>query len=651
MYLQPELRVIDIRGQTDGDERLAAERIAEIVRQGHPPIAAHSGNQLWIVAGAQCYGSTHQDVDVLLLGSFLKSPPVAAAHDGQAGEVDSFVIALEVKHHSGTHVRFEGARVWVRYPAAWKDASKQSEEHVHSVRKYLERRGVQPPFVINLVWLRNVPSADLPAPPHNILGSDAAFADVLARLWDSRMAPRTIGSRATVFVAGQPAQLKEAAEAFIKGLEPTRLDRRRMEWITKRWLDDEQHAADVGDRLLLLRGSGGTGKTVALLRIANDFLKDRGERSLVLTYNNALVADVRRLLALLKMRTGGEKGDISIQTVHSFVLELARVVLKLGDRQIAIEEYEGLKEQLSELLPAMTDADRDGLRESCEGRFDWDHILIDEAQDWPDDERRILFEVYGHRRFIVADGIGQLVRGTRRLDWFRGIDAKERQTITLKKVRRLKANLCVFLQKLARQLDAAEPEVVPDWEAAGGRVVIVEGDYLHDSALHDEVMRDLARDGNEPVDLLFCVTDEHVHGATDADRRSIVADAVEGWGGRVWDGTNPFDRRSFPVSVNQQRIVQYDSCRGLEGWTVICLGFDVIYERKLKQFLEQYEVTEAFETPESMAREYAAQWLLMAVARAIDTLVIEVAPGSGCIRDALAAVAQECGESVQWIKY
>jgi superfamily I DNA and RNA helicase len=44
--------------------------------------------------------------------------------------------------------------------------------------------------------------------------------------------------------------------------------------------------------------------------------------------------------------------------------------------------------------------------------FAWDHVLVDEGQDWPEDERDILYQCFGPHRCIVADGVHQLIRGT-----------------------------------------------------------------------------------------------------------------------------------------------------------------------------------------------------------------------------------------------
>jgi GTPase SAR1 family protein len=79
------------------------------------------------------------------------------------------------------------------------------------------------------------------------------------------------------------------------------------------WIDD------LGRKQIVIRGRGGVGKTVILLQMAYRAFDRRQLRSLMLTYNKALVADMRRTMALLGVPRGIEKGGICIDTVHAFI--------------------------------------------------------------------------------------------------------------------------------------------------------------------------------------------------------------------------------------------------------------------------------------------------------------------------------------------
>src|SRR5690606_17354224 len=89
-----------------------------------------------------------------------------------------------------------------------------------------------------------------------------------------------------------------------------------------------------------LRGNGGTGKTILLLQSAYDAFVDRGVRSLVLTYNTALAADIQRTLALMGVPSDGEAGGITIRTVMSFMYSWLNRLGLAGD-EVSFEDYEG----------------------------------------------------------------------------------------------------------------------------------------------------------------------------------------------------------------------------------------------------------------------------------------------------------------------
>jgi hypothetical protein len=73
-------------------------------------------------------------------------------------------------------------------------------------------------------------------------------------------------------------------------------------------------------------------------------------------------------------------------------------------------------------------------------------------------------------------------------------------------------------------------------------------------------------------------------------------------------------------------VVRYESSRGLEGWTVVCLDIDAFYARQLATRGDR--VADMFERPEEAARRQAVRWCLIPLTRAIDTLVLQVTPGT-----------------------
>ena len=110
---------------------------------------------------------------------------------------------------------------------------------------------------------------------------------------------------------------------IMEEIYPTPLDRRRMDQIAsahwrRKWLDD------IGKKQIIIRGRAGTGKTVALMQLADHAFRIHNKRSLLITYNRALVADLNRLKGLMGIPDDLIAGGISISTIHSLIGKLIR---------------------------------------------------------------------------------------------------------------------------------------------------------------------------------------------------------------------------------------------------------------------------------------------------------------------------------------
>ena len=99
-------------------------------------------------------------------------------------------------------------------------------------------------------------------------------------------------------------------------------------------------------------------------------------------------------------------------------------------------------------------------------------------------------------------------------------------------------------------------------------------------------------------------------------------------------------RDSYPISLKQHRIVQYDSCRGLEGWIVVDHAFDRLFEYKFGSFDFLGEAQgELFESEDAQRRRAALRWCMIPLTRAIDTQVLHLEdPSSEFSRSVLSLV-------------
>lgn len=656
--------MILVLGPEGTREHDAALALKELIVRSWPAMRDDPTHDVRIVAGAKCHGQRVRDVDILVLASFgpgLEFTPFLPFTLGggrllqpKAVTVESLCLVIEVKDHPPDAVRFVGTAVEVRYQQRWHNASEQNDAQMYSVKAYLEQHGIRPPRITPLLWLRNVPGTGLPPRPHPAFGSPVTW-DMILNIIAQMTPPDWDGERWVLTAGSDRAALPRAADLFTRVLNATHLDRLRVERITQREVDLAPLRQVVGEKLLMLRGRGGTGKTMRLLQMAADLLQRQGARILILTYNKALVADIRRLLAILGIPDDITGGTIHIQTVHSFLYSVLRGLGILGEGGTQfLERYEQFKDEALEMLRsgAIVPADIEDLLGGDAEAFRWDYVFVDEGQDWPTNERDLLFALYPPEQVVVADGVDQLVRSHTPTDWRAGRTRQHWQVVSLSASLRMKAGLARFVSAVARHLGLLHTEWEPNLALPGGRIIVVDGAYFEDRHLHDALVRRNSEDRNAPVDMLFCVPPSLVLRASGSPPHSVAADVFTEWGYRVWDGASADVRDSYPTEVDQLRIVQYESCRGLEGWIGVNLGIDTFYTMKLAAAEAAVSAGAgapgAFTDDRSAAMRFAARWLLIPLTRAIDTLVIQLDDESSPVKTALEAAARECGDYVDW---
>ncbi|XXK22293.1 hypothetical protein ACMAY5_00665 [Arenicellales bacterium nBUS_48] len=620
---------IRIVGEEDTSEGRAANDLADLMRAdlSSRSKSDNSNLKVAIVPNVQAYGEKRPDLDIVLLLKDSNKRPSFETVKGESNDlirVVSLCVVIEVKDHMPQDVKFEGTKAFVRYNGKWSSASEQSHDQIYSLSNFA-KKSLGPEFrswVNNVIWLRNVPNEALPSGTHNILGSNSDWARFLQciALIDSRT---TSDNSFRAFFTEQ--SFSSLHQLLTKKIMPTSMDRRKMEAVTRRLFKEEgsRWQERLGAQLLIFRGRGGTGKTVRLLNLAHELYETEGSRVLILTYNNALVSDLRRLISLLAIKSGSDEAGISVKTIHSFIWTWLST-LGIKPKNDFLTEYLGLISEATSLIAggALDQSDIQNAIREHNVDLAWDFIMIDEAQDWPESERNLLYALYDFRKFVVADGIDQMTRGQEIANWRTNLDTRETQIIPLRKSLRLKQNICQFVIDLSEKLDFRW-DVEPEMESYGGNIIVVVGKENLTQEFHEKLFGQVRGDGNELVDMLFCVPPEWVK-TTDGQRHAWPATKFQEWGYRVWDATNEQDRRAFPTQESQLRVIQYASCRGLEGWTVLNYALDRFYDQQV----ESADVTnfqdELFHTEEDQRKVIANQWLMIPLSRAIDTLVIHL---------------------------
>jgi len=609
-----------------------------------------------IASDVKIAGGPVNDVDIVVSGHlkpgrYVQPRKVLRDADGKRltgtpVEIENFVIAVEVKDHPARRVRIVGDKIEVYYTRGaskgWKDATGQNIDQVHAIKDYYADAGLSP-FVHRCVVMQGLDAIEA----DTAVAGDYSATDFFAAVLAARP-PRQRGGRYYLSSTSRGKANELTEVRIFRPVVPTSLDRGRMDRLLQQGPVVDKLLAASGEKFTCLRGHGGTGKTVTFLQAAWKSYKERDARTLVLTYNHALAADIRRLLALLGVPSG-EEGGIMVQTAMSFFYTW---MYRLGVTMSEDEGYAAYPAKCKEALDniaggALDDADIAAIKQSAPARFDYDWIVVDEAQDWPPHEVALLKRLYDPRTIAIADGVDQLVRGER-ADWLGGTSRDTRLLVNLVHCLRMKRNLAVFAAALADEAGISL-DILPSEKAGGGRVVLVEGSWSSHRELHEELAGQAAAANNEPIDSLYCVPTASIieDGMT---RTSALSRALADWGLETWDGVDERKRQDFPRSISEHRVVHYMSCRGLEGWTVVLENLDQFWSERLElkksEGLAPSEI-EGLHSLDDLAAKQAWRWTFIALTRPIDTLVITISDLDNPLSKALLKVARDFPDIVE----
>ncbi|MEW9836218.1 DNA/RNA helicase domain-containing protein [Mesorhizobium marinum] len=657
--------MIEVIGEPGSPEHEAALLVRDALMRTWPGIEATpaSEDHIKIASSIKLSGQKVSDVDVVIVGMIVGRRyviPKAAVKDadgnsllGAKVRVKSFVAAIEVKDHAATAMQIVAGGVSVKYKDGWKSATDQNDAQLYSLRQYLRETTGTNPWVYRSVILRGI--NELPRHrgiQHPQAGAVPATFDASALL----MAMATVGELRKhgdeyVISSGDHETMQSIlASSLLTPLIPSNLDRRRMDRIAARPTEAREIAELLGNERVHIRGNGGTGKTILMLQAAYEAFQSRGTRSLVLTYNTALAADIQRTLALMGIPGDGEAGGIRVRTVMSFMHSW---LLRLGlarAGEVNFGEYEGKCSEALRYFDEGALQPDEVARAIASDPLDlaFDAILVDEAQDWPQAEADLLARLYGPARIALVDGVSQLVRGAA-TNWQAQVAAASSQvrTKSLREGLRMKANLCRFLNTVAEEA-GFQWHVTPNKQAPGGRVIVAPGDYARLDDLQQKILRQAIEAGNMPVDLLHCIPPAatSIEGGV---RRSELAQAFEAKLWEAWDGVDDATRRTFPRSTASLRIVQYESCRGLEGWAAILDGLDEFWALKRGTALADLEAQGSVIDPEANADTVAWRWCMIPLTRPIDTLVITLRNEGSDLARVIRLVSSRMRDVVEFV--
>ena len=417
---------------------------------------------------------------------------------------------------------------------------------------------------------------------------------------------------------------------------------------------------DIYERMIVLKGPGGTGKTVKLLQFGYQEYKRNDTNVLFLTYNKALIATIGRTLGLMGIKTSAdeEDGTLSYMTNMSFFI---RIMIEFdiwtfqdnetinNDKRILEDIYKKKVNELRMLFEGGAAAKRD-----IEKSFlRYELILVDEGQDWLEDEQYILEQIYKFNNLIIAHGINQNIRGAetewgKHLSKHRGKNIGDRRTHALWSALRMKENLGIFIKEFANSTEELKLNKSANNEYSqldisnsypGGTIHICEGSIYSNKNLRLELNNLITSQKDvENIDILNCIP-----GNTDIE--SIVNTANI----KIWDGVDEESRGIPPRDTCYQRFVRYQSCRGLEGWITVNHFLDEYWEYELQQGKEKAKKDSLFdELSEDDAIDYANKWAFIAFTRSIDTLVISIKDKNSRIGKLLKDLQERYSDFISW---
>lgn len=617
----------------------AAKQIKEQFDRDFKNIIGANG-EITIYSSLSIHNQRRQDIDLLIIGDFsnclIRNLKVWMEENQEVrlktvdANIRNFCFVIELKDLPIDRIRSEGQDLYGKYDGNFShNISKQSVEQLYSLKNFLNRQGVSSPFICNFLWLRSITREDLKniwsGEDHFFFTSTFSFTDMISRATQKRRPQKKtqLDNYYTIdFNINDSSSIHGTLALFNQIKEAQgELTRVKLERVTYELIGDENEknlSDDLGKKLTVLAGKAGTGKTIRLLNVAYNLVTKYGKRCLFLTYNHALIGDVNRTLDFIEMddRDMFER-KMKVSTVDSFFVKLM-LHYELKEKQDFDLDYnKAYNEGISVLYEwvctsAIIDSEEiEKMKEDSFQDFYWNYILVDEGQDWSDFEKQILFKFYALDRIMVADGVDQFMKSHKKQDWTENLkEEKFNYNNVGNTCLRQKSSLVRFVNLFADKMNL-KWKLRPNNYFVGGKIIITNG---YNPNLHKELYTECTDQKNVAYDFLFLTPPNYVN-----SEGFTLLEPYRANGIKLFDGTKEDNKSSYSIHKDECRIYQYDSCRGIEGWTVVCLSFDKLIEYKATSFRKNHPLLN-----DEQVHKMLYTWCLMPLTRAIDTLVIEI---------------------------
>jgi hypothetical protein len=159
-----------------------------------------------------------------------------------------------------------------------------------------------------------------------------------------------------------------------------------------------------------------------------------------------------------------------------------------------------------------------------------------------------------------------------------------------------------------------------------------------------------------PVDALVCLP--QTAATPNANYLNLFekvqdVNSADYWRGYDWETRK---NREYPTRQTALRAVLYQSCRGMEGWTALCMGLDLFYDyvttkpdidvEALRDKVKANQgllFTEAVfeEKLAAERRAYALNWLMIPLTRSMDHMVIHLTDADSALGHVLQGIDRD----------
>ncbi|MCY2687569.1 hypothetical protein [Salinimicrobium sp. TH3] len=302
-------------------------------------------------------------------------------------------------------------------------------------------------------------------------------------------------------------------------------------------------------------------------------------------------------------------------------------------------------------------------------------VYIDEAQDCHGYERDIIYNLFGSKNVVIANGgKEQLIRYSELCNWKISMNKKIESHPYIKKRQsfRMKPAVAALANHIASYYDI-DLKIEPLETEDHGSIII---DYDANLTEQVGVIKNLyqigKRQGCTAYDSLILLTTPEKNHFPDRDSSSWIESKDESsvvinefdnivkakdsfraeWDlakkadeeiddFRVWNTTGNVDKKELGVPGSLSvRAIYYQSCRGIEAWSILCNNLDEFFDQKFNEDeAENYLLNDLFDqlNPDSRKNKYAATWVLMAITRAMENCYINLSnsssPFSKCLKE------------------